>query len=94
MAKLGPFGLVNRATVVPGRGASTIRYKPVMDSLWDVFRDLYALFRSLILAGILNNKDEPHLLFEGLNTEAKANMVPIGVHPIHTLVRMNVRATW
>eukprot|EP00983_Pelagomonas_calceolata_P023503 740009-Pelagomonas_calceolata.AAC.1 len=84
-----------RAALVPGKGASTIRKKTVKNSTGDILRDFCVLLQeSFIPTGIHNkgraNKGRAISAFaEGFNTlwqllaEAKANMVPIRMHPIH-----------
>eukprot|EP00983_Pelagomonas_calceolata_P051354 1142376-Pelagomonas_calceolata.AAC.4 len=77
-----------RAAMVSGRGASTIGKNPVRNSAGDILRDFYSLLQeSLFAAGIHTNKGRAISAFaEGLKTEAKVIMVPIGVHPIHRWV--------
>eukprot|EP00983_Pelagomonas_calceolata_P012719 406500-Pelagomonas_calceolata.AAC.1 len=78
-----------RAALMPGRGAGTSREKTVRGILGDVFKDFYILLQEpLFAAGIHTNKGRSiSAIAEGFNTEAKAIMVPIGVHPIHFWVK-------
>eukprot|EP00983_Pelagomonas_calceolata_P030089 942889-Pelagomonas_calceolata.AAC.1 len=74
--------------MVSGRGASTIGQNPVRKSTGDILRDFYTLLQEfLFAAGIHTIKGRAIPAFtEGFNTEAKAIMVFIGVHPIHCWV--------